>query len=355
MMSTSAATIDQEKHDVLRSHLLLAGLIAIYVAIATTLSRNFDLPVETGKVGVIALHFAKMVPQMVFLVLFWRLLHLSYVEKASDRIGALRADIRGFFSDRDRMTGGLIASALMVLVLMSFAQLKSLIPMIQPFAWDVDFAELDRVLHFGTDPYRIVHAVLGWNLSISFFTGMYNIWLFMAYFTLFGTCFMHPKRPARLQFLIAFLLVWAVGGNLLATVFSSAGPVYYAKLGLGDTFAPLFDTLQAHAATGMISVIETQDLLWRFYTASNSINAISAFPSMHVASTTLMALLGFQIARWIGISLTIFAAIIMVGSVLLGWHYAVDGYVGALLAVVGWKLSGWLIRSPIGPFRGQAA
>lgn len=351
-MSDAVTVVGQGRHDVLRGHIMLAGLVALHFGIATTLSRMFDLPVETDKVGVVALHFARLVPQMVFLVLFWRLLHLSYVEKAPDRVGTLKKDVLGFLSDRERMLGGLVASVLMVVVLLSFAQLKSLIPMIQPFAWDAAFTDLDRVLHFGIDPYQIIHTIFGWDLSISFFTGMYNIWLFMAYFTLFGACFMHPARAARMQFLIAFILVWALGGNFLATAFSSAGPVYYANLGLGDTFAPLFDDLRAHAASGAISVIETQDLLWRFYSADDSINAISAFPSMHVASSTLMALLGFQIARWLGISLAIFAGIIMIGSVLLGWHYAIDGYAGALIAVVGWKLSGWLIRSRIGPFRG---
>ncbi len=97
-------------------------------------------------------------------------------------------------------------------------------------------------------------------------------------------------------------------------------------------------------------MLETQSLLWSFYSAPQSINAISAFPSMHVASTTLMAILGFALSRWVGLALTAFAVCIMIGSVLLGWHYAVDGYVGAAIAVLCWKLSGWLIRSRLGPF-----
>jgi membrane-associated phospholipid phosphatase len=36
----------------------------------------------------------------------------------------------------------------------------------------------------------------------------------------------------------------------------------------------------------------------------------------------------------------IFAAIIMLGSVVLGWHYALDGYAGILISVAIWKITG---------------
>jgi membrane-associated phospholipid phosphatase len=63
-----------------------------------------------------------------------------------------------------------------------------------------------------------------------------------------------------------------------------------------------------------------------------------------------MAIIAFKYRRWAGIMMTIFASLIMVGSVMLAWHYAVDGYAGILIAILCWKASGWLIRSPIGPF-----
>jgi membrane-associated phospholipid phosphatase len=42
--------------------------------------------------------------------------------------------------------------------------------------------------------------------------------------------------------------------------------------------------------------------------------------------------------------LAVFAAIIAVGSVLLAWHYAVDGYAGAAIALACWWLAGRLAR-----------
>jgi hypothetical protein len=36
--------------------------------------------------------------------------------------------------------------------------------------------------------------------------------------------------------------------------------------------------------------------------------------------------------------------LIQVGSVVLAWHYAVDGYLGAVLAIVCWRVAGTLTR-----------
>jgi membrane-associated phospholipid phosphatase len=330
---------------VLRRHGVLAGLVAVYGAIAMSLSNRYGLTVETEKLGVLVSHFLTKVPQIVFFVLLWRLLHHTYVVKAPDRLAALKADIRHFLTDRGRLFGGAVATFLMSLVLIFFAQIKSMVPMIQPFAWDTYFTELDRLLHFGVDPYGPLHAVLGGHYSLTFFTGMYNVWLLLVYFALFSSCFLRSESVLRMQFLISFLLVWALGGNLLAIIFSSAGPIYHAVLGLGDTFDPLVSLLKSHAATGALTVVDTQQLLWDFYSAENSINAISAFPSMHVASTTLITLFAFRLSQWAGFAMLTFAIIIMIGSVLLGWHYAVDGYAGAILAVLVWKAVGFLFRA----------
>jgi membrane-associated phospholipid phosphatase len=252
--------------------------------------------------------------------------------------------VAGVLADRTRLLTGLATTLVMAVVLISFAQIKNLIPSLQPFVWDRFFVELDRTLHFGSLPHEYLLPLFDWHYVISFFTGIYNIWLFMMYFVLVIACFMRPESAARMQFLIAFVLTWAIGGNLMASVFSSAGPVYLERLGLGTDYAVLMQSLQAHAATGALTVIETQDLLWRWHTSEQPINAISAFPSMHVASSTLMALFAFRLSRWVGFLLTGFAIGIMVGSVLLAWHYAADGYVGALIAVTCWYLSGWLVR-----------
>jgi membrane-associated phospholipid phosphatase len=55
-------------------------------------------------------------------------------------------------------------------------------------------------------------------------------------------------------------------------------------------------------------------------------------PSLHVAIVTLCAISGWYLSRLVGALLTLFAIVIFIGSIHLGWHYALDGYASALMA-----------------------
>jgi membrane-associated phospholipid phosphatase len=68
-------------------------------------------------------------------------------------------------------------------------------------------------------------------------------------------------------------------------------------------------------------------------------SGISAMPSMHVAMATLFAIAGFRRSRLLGGIFTVYALTIWVASVHLGWHYALDGVVGAAMMGALWSLS----------------
>ncbi|MEK6215814.1 MAG: phosphatase PAP2 family protein, partial [Boseongicola sp.] len=139
-------------------------------------------------------------------------------------------------------------------------------------------------------------------------------------------------------FLIAFALTFAIGGNAMAMAFSSAGPVYFERLGLGDDFVPLMSHLQALSEVSPVWALQVQEDLWAGYMNDGVLAGISAMPSMHVATSVLMALYAGTHARWAGWAMAVFALLIMLGSVQLGWHYAVDGYAGALIAWIAWRI-----------------
>ena len=168
----------------------------------------------------------------------------------------------------------------------------------------------------------------------------YNLW-FLVLVAAFVACACATRRQAlRHQYLMSFMLVWFVGGFLVAMGFSSAGPCYYARIGLGDLYA----AADVGAASGRRRSIRSgrsraQDMLWQGFTGGRPGSAgISAFPSMHVATATLFALAARRLHPWLFAAGLAYWAVIMLGSVLLGWHYAVDGYAGTLIALLAWRL-----------------
>ena len=337
-----------------RRHRLLVILVLAYAAASATLKRILAPEAGGDGLGAMLASFAGMLPVMLYFALALRLLHMVSVVRPDNRAEWLKDDLTAPFKDPHRLADTGLSLALVIITLAAFAQMKGLIPVIHPYAWDATFAEIGRDMHFGVAPWRVLYEVLGEPLTITIFTGAYNFWLPLMCFLLFYACFARRKPRARMQFLLAFLLTWVLGGNVLATIFSSAGPAYFQRLGLGNEFVPLMKALADDAATAPISVLPVQNWLWGHYVRPEGLNGISAFPSIHVASSVLMALYGFRLSRAAGWALIGFAAVILLGSVLLAWHYAVDGYAGAGIALGCWGLAGWLLRR-YGPGRTAAA
>lgn len=354
-MSVTAVLKGELLREVLRRHLLLAMLVAFYSAVVWSIpARQMEEATSTALLAAVR-NISKFIPQVICIVLIWRVFHATYVVRPANRLTWMKDDILAFLRDRERLVSGVVATVLVSIGLATSGRAKSLIPLLNEFSWDEAFMEIDKALHLGFHPFELVFSVGPGSDFVGFIAYNYSFWFTLIFFVLYTTCFVRPDSPVRMQFLVAFILVWAIGGNLVATIFSSAGPVYYERLGLGPTFAPLEQLLQERSGRAIRGVFVLQDQLWSMYRTSDGLSIISAFPSMHVATSTLMAIVAFHFRRWAGILMSIFAALIMLGSVLLAWHYAVDGYAGALIAVFCWKLSGWLIRSPIGPFAVQRA
>lgn len=84
-------------------------------------------------------------------------------------------------------------------------------------------------------------------------------------------------------------------------------------------------------------------MLWQNYESSTVGlgSGISAMPSLHVALTTLSALLLSRLSRTAGVLAWAYLALILVGSVHLGWHYAIDGYASIIAVGLIWRAAGW--------------
>lgn len=213
-----------------------------------------------------------------------------------------------------------------------------------PFRWDPTLMRLDRALHFGTDPWRLLQPLLGREWTTDVMSLVYESgWAA----TLHGVITWQALRPPsadRNRFLVASVLAWPLVGNLLAAAFMSAGPCYYGFVVAG---ANPYAELLAHVNATNDLTRALQGYLWRSH-ASGDLEVIgggiSAMPSMHLMMVTLAAIPLWRLGRRGRVLAAAVVFSTVVGSVHLGWHYAVDGYAGILSAVSIWWLLGPLFR-----------
>jgi len=153
------------------------------------------------------------------------------------------------------------------------------------------------------------------------------------------------RHHLRLTFLFAYGLNWVIAGAILAILFASVGPVYLERLTGDLMFQPLTDLLAQQGEITRIRALETQQWLWEGYTQADiKPVGISAFPSLHLSIATTCTCLGFAVSRITGLLAAMFTLSILVASVHLGWHYAIDGIAGIALALVFWWISARITR-----------
>jgi hypothetical protein len=220
-----------------------------------------------------------------------------------------------------------------------------------PYTWDHFFAAIDRTLFLGHDPGIFLHQLFPDVGATLIFNMLYLIWFLAMQMAIFSIAFLPARHPLRLTFLLAFGLNWVVAGVILAILFPAAGPVYMERITGDPMFEPLMELLYRQAETYYIIALESQEWLWDGYTLAEVAPAgISAFPSLHLGIATTCACLGFAASRVVGWLATVFTLGIMISSVHLGWHYAIDGIAGIALAIVFWRISArvtswWLART----------
>lgn len=326
-------------------HRVLIIIVLIHTLVAQLLSLWTGRPFSSSPISFLLAFILVLWPLFGLILLIGRVVWMAVVLRPDRPIQLLWSDVRRVVGNPERIANGLIAFVLIALFTPAFSFIKDVIPVLVPFSWDVTFAAADRALHFGMNPYEILWPIIQSPLAVTILNAAYHFWFFLMFFLLSFACFMQRKPEIRMTFLLAYLLTWFVGGNLLAVLFSSAGPVYYARLGFGDMFRPLMDQLAANAQISPVWALHLQEALWNGYLGNGTRLGISAMPSLHIGSTVLLTLFVACHSRTGGWLMAAFLLAIFLGSIVLGWHYAIDGYAGALVAVVMWKLAGWIVRS----------
>lgn len=327
---------------VLREHLALICLVGIYVAVAVVVARTGIVPFELT-ISHYTEFFLSLLPFYLAGSLAVLLFRVIVLERPDKPIGAVHDALREA-RILDRALIALPVLVLMPLFPSAFTYLKASILVISPETTDVALARLDRAVHGGVDPWKLLHPILGHPSATKVIDRVYASWIMSVVLAWLWQAFSLRDRRLRQRFFISFILCWILLGTIAAHLLPSVGPCYYERLTGSADFVPLMEYLHQVSPSAPLFGLRGQAFLWETFEANRFTfgAGISAMPSMHVSFATLIAILGWKTDRRLGMVLATYAFVILLGSVHLGWHYAIDGYVAIVGTALVWWLTGWL-------------
>ena len=235
------------------------------------------------------------------------------------------------------------ACVLTTLTFPFYAAFKELVLPMRGFVWDRTLAHAGRAI-FGQSPWTITHLYFGTVTGTRLLDLAYRSLLPLMFGLPLVTALLVTRPRLRFRILFTWTTSWILIGSLAGWFFASAGPCYYNSFVAYDPdYAELQRRLaeigrQAVAQGHPIASLTYQSGLLLTYRTHDFApgGGISAMPSMHVAMVTLVALSAWQFNRLLGILGIYLTFAVWIATIHFGWHYFVDGPVGAAMMVALW-------------------
>jgi hypothetical protein len=333
-----------------RENLPLIASTLVWTLSWVVVSRALDLPRVTNQ-GILSYVLAmggfflkNLLPLIALLVPLIHVLQGGKAQELARRafwVGVLRR-----YLNRRVLGGFLVALVCMPVFYATYRDWKTAVPAIVPFYFDPYFEAAERWLHGGRHPWEWLHGLFGRPMRTQIIDNLYIFWFQVQFGVVLWMSFTR-LRWLRARFFFTYILMYLLLGHLMATAFSSVGPPYYGRVIAGpDPFEPLMRYLQSLNDTALLYAVDIQITLWEGYsgTYDGPISGIAAFPSIHVGAAMVFFLVGLAVHPVAAALFFAFLVVTLIGSVHLGWHYALDGYVSIVFVVGFWALSGPLTR-----------
>lgn len=242
---------------------------------------------------------------------------------------------RYFLTARGRTLAAISGMMLAGIDMLFFMWIKPEVTALSPFWADELWADVDYAMFLGTDPWRLFQG-----MDLTFHAWAYSFFWAVAIMATLVWLFAQPSSKQRSTSLISYFALWSIFGPIGQLLGSAAGPIFYNRIGLGDRFAEL-------EASVPVVTQKLSSYLWHFHSAGEpAVGAgISAMPSLHIATVAWIYFVFRSQQSRIAPIAALFAIYIFAMSVALGWHYAIDGVIGALGALATeWASRAYLSR-----------
>ena len=224
----------------------------------------------------------------------------------------------------------------MTLVTWSYSWLKVFVPHLNGWITDPLLAVLDFRIHFGINPNRFLIELFPSPVLWRFLDVTYAQFLLTmgVAFAWFGSAL---SRRDRARFAAGFALLWIVGAWIYVAA-PSLGPCYVFP----EDYAAVRPEMPLQAQTQRLLLVQYDAVTKGSATLGtiglNAAFGIGAMPSLHVAGQAFVAFFARRRNPRLAFLFGLLSALTFAGSLISGWHYAVDGYAGILLAFAAWRL-----------------
>ncbi|MBW2534717.1 MAG: phosphatase PAP2 family protein [Deltaproteobacteria bacterium] len=211
----------------------------------------------------------------------------------------------------------------------TYMWLKVSVPLINYRLWDEQLWSLDRIVHFGISPSIFWRELLAGSGLLPWIDRWYGLWTSSITLAVGFFC-AAPEAATRRRVMLSTVLLWVLGSWIYLAL-PAVGPAYVRP--------EVWDGVREEMPASQ----NAQAALWRNYQrvlegregelrAFKPAYGVAALPSLHVAGHFLLLLWIRRWARPLLVPAVLAVTATFVGSVVTGWHYAVDGYLGIALA-----------------------
>ena len=235
----------------------------------------------------------------------------------------------------------------------TYGWIKLLLPVLHPVLYDFALYRIDQRLFFGMSPSIFFLQLFAGTEVLRFIDVAYPLFFIGGMLIVIGFFFSMPERRIRVTFMTATTLMWLTGGWIYM-IFPSLGPAYRFP----DIWFPYVKSLPITQFSQAVLMRNYQSVIRLAAGAAPQKISISygvaAFPSLHVATQTQIAI--WMRRRWRpgAILFTIAAFFVFIGSMITGWHYLVDGIAGVALAFGSYAASQWIVKKEFRPSRARS-
>jgi hypothetical protein len=216
---------------------------------------------------------------------------------------------------------------------------KVCVPLVNERLLDSSLWKLDRLLHGGLSPSVFLVELFQGSSLTPWLDVWYGWWLPSITYAIGFFC-AYPSAAVRRRVMTSCALIWTLG-CWTYTAFPAVGPIY------------IDSTLWEEIQVELPRASSAQEMLWDNYrtvvagrsgtlTRFNPTRGVAAMPSLHVGAHWLFMLWMWRYARPLFVPAVIGTFLTFLGSIVTGWHYAIDGYVGVLLAQLSYWAALWL-------------